>query len=142
LEDVKKPQLVARRVLVGALISACFIVSISFAATQGTIGRTSVGSVSISVTIPETVQFFVKNVRKPIQSADDYVCLSVLDRNSAKSFNYYRIEDSNNLSMLLRLKNYHEIPNKKISGCGPEERIVYAREVANSKVTVLMFVPE
>ena len=141
MEDVKKTQL-TRRVLVGALLSTCFTVSISFAATQGAIGQTSVGSVSISVTIPETVQFLANNVSDPLISAGGYICLSVLNLNSVKRFNYYRIEDSNDSSMLLRLKNYHELPEKKVSGCGADERIVYAREVASSKVTVLMFVPE
>ena len=141
MEDVKKTQL-TRRVLVGALLSTCFTVSISFAATQGAIGQTSVGSVSISVTIPETVQFLANNVSDPLLSAGGYVCLSVLDRNSAKRYTYYRIEDSNESSNLLRLKNLQELPKKKITECSAEERIVYASEIANSNVTVLMFVPE
>ena len=141
MEDVKKTQL-TRRVLVGALLSTCFTVSISFAATQGAIGQTSVGSVSISVTIPETVQFLANNVSDPLLSAGGYVCLSVLDRNSAKRYTYYRIEDSNESSNLLRLKNLQELPKKKITECSAEERTVYASEIANSNVTVLMFVPE
>jgi hypothetical protein len=142
LEDVKKSQL-ARGLLVGALLCACsFTASLGHAATQGTVGRTSIGSVSIAVSIPETVQFFINNISDPLLSANGYICLGVLDRSSAKSFNYYRIENSNDSSKLLRLKNYQQTPTNEITKCTNEERIVYAREITNFNATVLMFVPE
>ncbi|MDW3094787.1 MAG: hypothetical protein R8G33_03855 [Gammaproteobacteria bacterium] len=139
MEDVKKLQLF-RRLLVGVLLSACFIVSISFAATQGTIGRTSVGSVSITVIIPETVQFIVNSVSDSLSLESSYVCFSVLNRNSTDSYSYYRIQDDDESSALLRLKNYRNMPIKNVTECDTEKRIV--REIADSNVTLFMFVPE
>ena len=152
MEDVGRRRAVSGLLFQFILCACCIINSVVFAATQGAIGQTSVGSVSISVHIPRTVRLFANPTSLSTSSNTNY-CLSVIDANAPSGPNYYRVNASgsssvrllNNIqSKWLQLNNMYGLPKGSIASCQTYTLLVDAKpsNEDQANLVVLMLVPE
>ena len=151
MEDVGKQRAIVGALFYFYLCGCCIIFSTSLAATQGTLGQTSTGFVSVSVYIPHNVRLLANPVQR--SSTQTNYCLSVIDTNAPSGPNYYRVntlEDSparlpkSIRSKWLQLNNVYGLPKNSIRDCQRNTLQVNfdpARQDQSSSV-VLMLVPE
>ena len=132
-----------RSLLYFFLCGSCIANSTTWAATQGTIGQTSIGSVSISVHIPHTVRLIAKETSNSILDNTNKYCLRVIDTNITNGPNYYRV-NSIGKTYKLRLQNLYRLSEDDIPRC-TDNNILTTSNVSNDRdtqFTVLMLVPE
>lgn len=151
MEDVRR-----QRAIIGVLLfylcGCCIVSSVSIAATQGTIGQSSTGLVSITVHIPRTVRLLASQTGLSSANHANY-CLSVVDANAPGGLNYYRVntvtDSSTKLqkriqSRWLQLNNVYGAPENSLSTCKTETLQVNTDSAGEnrSNSVVLMLVPE
>ncbi len=140
MEDVEKRLVSVGRWLQIFLCGCCIFNSVGLAATQGTIGQTSIGSVSISVHIPRTVRLLAEDA----DIAQGNFCLRISDTGASAGPHYYRVSSNDEFqSRWLRLQNIYGMPKEKLPVC--ETRHVNPGDDSSAQpisATVLMLVPE
>ena len=136
------------RFLIVAISIILFASSIqSYAASQGVLGTASTGSVSITVTIPETVRLFANQVVSDPQSNESFACIYVSDRGVAKdSLHFYRVKQQgvDHSEHLHMLKNHLALKSLKSGECNHSDSLIKLKSMDSfsTNTSVLMLVPE
>lgn len=152
MEDVRRQHTFVGLLFYLYLCGCCIVTSVSLAATQGTAGQTSIGSVAITVHIPRTVRLLANQTSLSTDTQANF-CLSVIDANAPSGLNYYRVNASgdsstklpeNIQSKWLRLNNIYGLPKNSIAACHTSSLQVDSTPVnkGGSNLVVLMLVPE
>lgn len=142
MEDVEK--ISADKGMLIILILLLLVVGTNaHAAKQGTWGANSVGSIKISVTIPNRIRLFVDNQQHA------HACLRMQDFHTRTGFNQYLIRVSENNGLRKRtehimLKNIHTNLNSQSHSQCNELEALTMRKVndQDAKALVLTIVPE
>ena len=118
----------------------------SHAANQGVFGKSSTGSISVSVTIPETVRLFASHV-EVTTSEDPYACIQIMDRGAENnSLHYYRVKQAgiSQTENLYKIKNNIELNTNLHEKCNSADSLIKleSHDVYPAKASVLMLVPE
>ena len=119
------------------------------AANQGVLGTSSTGSVSITVTIPETVRLFANHFESRTASNESFVCIKITDRGVAmNSSHYYRIKQAG----IIESESLHKLKNRSVlntnndnnTQCDLSDSLIKleSHESYSRKASVLMLVPE
>ncbi len=119
------------------------------AANQGVLGTSSTGSVSITVTIPETVRLFANHFESESANNESFVCIQITDRGVAdNSSHYYRIKQAG----MTDTESLHKLKNRSISKikhdantkCDLSDSLIKLEspDSYSTKASVLMLVPE
>ena len=140
MEDVGKRSVSFGRLFQFFLCGCCIVNSVGLAATQGTIGQTSIGSVSISVHIPRTVRLLAEDA----DSGQTSYCLRVIDTGAPAGSHYYRVSSNDEFeSHWLRLQNIYGMNKEQLPPCNTRQVAQTNNSSARStNETVLMLVPE
>ena len=150
MEDVVRWQAIGLWIFI--LGSAFFLLSSDVnAATQGTMGRTSTGSIGISVEIPRSVRLIVNDISSSTNQSDVKFCLRVVDFGTRSGMQYYQIgrsslnfNESEIQSELIRLQNIYRLSQDEILECHDNSISMSQHEIdqAKSSAFVLTLVPE
>lgn len=143
MEDVGKRSVRSGWLFQFILCGCCIANSVVLAATQGTIGQISVGSVSISVHIPRTVRLLVDRKTVSVASELNY-CLRVVDTGAPTGPNYYQVTANDDLqARWMRLQNIYGMHNEQIPVCQTQKLVTPGiASTSHPNTTVLMLVPE
>ena len=143
MEDVSRRRVVTHSLLYFLLCGSCVLNSLVWAATQGTIGQTSNGSVSISVHIPRTVRLLANQMSNSTPDSLIKYCLSVIDTNVPSGRNYYQVNLTGK-SQRLQLQNLYRLSDNDIPKCADNNVVIISSSANKNETssTVLMLVPE
>ena len=150
MEDVVRWQAIGLWVFI--LVNAFFLLSLELnAATQGAMGRTSTGSIGISVEIPRSVRLIVNDISPRTNQSDIKFCLRVVDFGTRSGMQYYQIgrsslhvNETEIQSKLVRLQNIFGLSQNEILECHDNSISISQQEIdqAKSSAFLLTLVPE
>ena len=148
MEDVERRQATGL-LFYFILLASCCLHSIGLAATQGKAGRTSVGSLGISVHIPQSVRLLANKSNSAPITNDTTYCLSVIDAHSPSGLNFYQINtlhgwQQNLKASQLQLYNRYGLSKDDVPTCQSAEFVASPHTVDKERTNalVLILIPE
>ncbi len=147
MEDVNFQRSKCRRLFFAISIIIVICGAYSHAANQGVFGSSSTGSISISVTIPETVRLFADHYEVATSDNETFICIQIADRGvTDNSLHFYRIKQlgipqSENIYML---RNTADVSSNLSNKCNQSDSLIKLEslDTYSAKTSVLMLVPE
>ena len=141
MEDVGKPRVLAY--LLVLVFLCCFSNVHVLAATQGKIERSSLGTLNVSVHIPNRVRLVAESLNSSQVNGHEQICLSVIDFTRLGGSSFYRVSNSKLGTRLFQLNNRYRQSTTTYPQCREIEAQYSTNSFSNNtNLIVLMLEPE